>query len=239
MCRSNLFWRGYIGHWVLHADGRLQLTQFEFPTFDDTPSAFQQVQDGFVGGDFEMFLRPWFSGATSSIPFVDGHIVNDKSRWRISDIVTAYPHANKEYGLICNNLCWIPRSLMNAELKSEPEACLGQGVVCVMIGSNRDQIILMPMIEWNRRFPQDRKEEPVSNPDMSGEWYHQNAPDLGKLHPQVRNMLANLRKEIPLDDTAHYLNPESAYNILVAITGLDCGLDPDRWEDALVRPNAT
>ncbi len=70
-------------------------------------------------------------------------------------------------------------------------------------------------------------------------WHHRTAPSKDRLDPQIKNMLANLRNEIPPSDTNNYLDAESAYNILVAMTGLDFGLDPDRWEAALVTKNAT
>ena len=52
-------------------------------------------------------------------------------------------------------------------------------------------------------------------------------------------MIGNLRSEFEKTDTKNYLDPESAYNILVSMTGIDCGVDADRWTSVLVDESAT
>ncbi|MFK7777174.1 MAG: hypothetical protein QM501_03480 [Gimesia sp.] len=65
-------------------------------------------------------------------------------------------------------------------------------------------------------------------------WYCRDAPSVDKLHPQIRTMLANLRNEIHPSDTRNCFDEESAFHILVLITGINCGFDPDKWESILV-----
>jgi len=149
-------WRGYVGTWVLHPDGRLQLTRFEYPN-DAFPRRFDEVKDGFVTGDFSMVMRPWFRGPTSHVPFVDGRLV-DRSKWLIEDRFTAHVYRTVEKGLVCGDrmmsFCFIPCSWMHEELKNDPAAAVGQSLECKIlsrVGERKSDFLIMPLVEWERR----------------------------------------------------------------------------------------
>ena len=69
--------------------------------------------------------------------------------------------------------------------------------------------------------------------------FRDNPPTFELLHQQIRQMIGNLRGEFEQTDLQNYLDAVSAYNILVSITGIDCGMDAARWISALVDENAT
>jgi len=73
----------------------------------------------------------------------------------------------------------------------------------------------------------------AEDPKAKG-WWRCGASSRDKLHPRVRLMLANLRGEIPVNVKDKHVDAETARDILVSMTGIDCGLDADLWESTLV-----
>ena len=141
---TSALWRNYIGTWKLHADGRLELIEFEFPRVNGDESSFQQVNDGFVVGNFTINLRPFFYGPHTVVPFVDGVIVENRARWEIDETIHAVVLEHKPFGLICD-YGFIPRSF----LKSENVYTKGDTVACSAFKLDREhrQLVLKPLAE--------------------------------------------------------------------------------------------
>ncbi|MDN3523083.1 hypothetical protein [Halomonas ramblicola] len=71
-------WRGYVSVYELKASGELYLVKFEYPFSSRKPDAANEVLEG----DFWIELRAEFFGDTMFVPFRNGKIVNDRSKWR-------------------------------------------------------------------------------------------------------------------------------------------------------------
>jgi len=71
--------RGYVSTYVLEASGQLRLTEFDYPFGDDSDQP--DKADEILEGDFWLDLRTEFLGSTIYLPFVDGAVVTDKTKW--------------------------------------------------------------------------------------------------------------------------------------------------------------
>jgi hypothetical protein len=72
-------WRGYISVYELTSSGELVLIAFEYP-FGNAPMDTDPVNE-VLEGDFWLELRTEFFGDAMFIPFENGKIVSDRSRW--------------------------------------------------------------------------------------------------------------------------------------------------------------
>ena len=139
---TTALWRNYIGTWRLNSDGRLQLIQFEFPRVHGDESAFQQVANGYVTGDFTVNLRLFFYGPQTIVPFVAGLIVEDREHWQINEKIEAVVHQLKPFGLICD--CgFIPNSFLPSNVSYN----VGDLVECSAFKRDRERgtLILKPI----------------------------------------------------------------------------------------------
>jgi hypothetical protein len=72
-------WRGYISVYKLTSSGELVLIEFEYPFGDISMDA--DPANEVLEGDFWLELRADFFGDAMFIPFENGKIVADRSRW--------------------------------------------------------------------------------------------------------------------------------------------------------------
>lgn len=72
--------RGHVAELRLEADGRLTLVSYVYP-WAELGSQRELVNEE-LRGDFWLDLRPGFYARALRVPFVDGRIVTDRSRWR-------------------------------------------------------------------------------------------------------------------------------------------------------------
>lgn len=71
-------WAGYVSNYTLSGAGELTLTGFSYiPSQEEGPHSVHEV----LKGDFWLDLRRGFLGEKTFIPFRDGKIVVDKSKW--------------------------------------------------------------------------------------------------------------------------------------------------------------
>jgi hypothetical protein len=75
-------WRGYIATFRINQSGTFELLQFEIPHFSGEPTI-QKIESGLYWGDFEITLRPFFTGPNTTIPFRSGVVVPEKHNWKI------------------------------------------------------------------------------------------------------------------------------------------------------------
>ncbi len=80
--RCSALWRGYIATFRINPAGTFELLQFEIPHFEGKPTI-QELKSGLYWGDFEITLRPFFTGPKTVIPFKSGVIVSDQQQWAI------------------------------------------------------------------------------------------------------------------------------------------------------------
>ncbi len=73
-----VLWRGYMGQFRLLADGRLRLEGFDYPFAPLQPA---DPADEYLTGDFWLLMKVRFFGECTYIPFTDGRIVTDPTRW--------------------------------------------------------------------------------------------------------------------------------------------------------------
>ncbi|GHA36507.1 hypothetical protein ACFFLZ_22840 [Photobacterium aphoticum] len=73
-------WRGYVSVYELVPSGEMHLVKFEYP-FGRTPREPDEA-DEVLDGDFWLELRTEFFGDKMFVPFENGRIVTDKSKWR-------------------------------------------------------------------------------------------------------------------------------------------------------------
>ncbi len=73
---TSLNWKGWVGHYRLRADGRFVLEQYSYSR-DLEPTVVNEVFEG----DFYLGMRRDFYAPTLFVPFVDGRMVEDQSRW--------------------------------------------------------------------------------------------------------------------------------------------------------------
>ena len=115
--RCTALWRGYVGTWRLNFDGTLDLLKFTFPHFEDDKTTTQEFDPATATGTFHLTFRPFFNGPNTEIPFIDGHVIEDESQWRIDD-QTIDAEAFKsldQSGLIVRTFggtAFLPRSLL-------------------------------------------------------------------------------------------------------------------------------
>ena len=93
--------------------------RFTFPHFEDQKTTHQEFGPASTAGDFRLTFRPFFNGPSTEIPFVDGCVVRDKSKWKIDDqtIDAEAFESLDQSGLIVRTLggsAFIPRSLLLA-----------------------------------------------------------------------------------------------------------------------------
>jgi hypothetical protein len=76
-------YRGHIACYRLGPDGDLRLTGFRYPDFSRRrdKAAGTQDEDEAITGDFWLDLRPGFFRESLYVPFVDGKVVLDRTRW--------------------------------------------------------------------------------------------------------------------------------------------------------------
>ena len=87
-------YRDYLASHRLNRDGTLTLIGYEYvhlesAIVDGKDSVSIQIEQDLVNepvsGDFEMILQPYFdSDLLTFVPFRDGHIIEDRSRWFVS-----------------------------------------------------------------------------------------------------------------------------------------------------------
>ena len=75
-------WRGYVATFRINQSGTFELLHFEIPHFSGEPTI-QKVESGLYWGDFEITLRPFFTGPKTTIPFRAGVVVPEKHKWKI------------------------------------------------------------------------------------------------------------------------------------------------------------
>lgn len=75
--QSSANWKGYTERWHLKADGGLYLDAIVY----DDKAIPPLVANERVVGDFHVVLKSEFHGPRQYVPFVDGSIVLDESRW--------------------------------------------------------------------------------------------------------------------------------------------------------------
>ena len=73
-------WRGYVSVYELNESGELLLTKFEYP-FGRAPRD-PDLANEILEGDFWLEFRAEFFGEKLFVPFENGKIVTDRSRWR-------------------------------------------------------------------------------------------------------------------------------------------------------------
>ena len=76
MCSA--LWRGYVSLYQLNDAGHLTLTGFEYPFH--TGRAAESVTEALVG-DFWLLVKESFFANRIYIPFLNGVVVKDRSRW--------------------------------------------------------------------------------------------------------------------------------------------------------------
>jgi hypothetical protein len=75
VCSAN--WKGYIGRYRLDADGRLWLEAYGYPFSEQADT----IVRAHIDGDFFLDIRESFLTLPFHVPFENGRIVEDKSRW--------------------------------------------------------------------------------------------------------------------------------------------------------------
>lgn len=147
LCTS--LWRGYIATFHLTAEGTLHLTSYDFP-HADPPVPQHEVTEGQITGDFWLIMRPFFFGPNVEIPFRDGRIVEDSSKWLIGDQTLHGRVARriKNAGLLVDVgiRCFMPRSLLPAELRDHLDKLIGLSACCEIhyIDHERGNFIVRP-----------------------------------------------------------------------------------------------
>jgi hypothetical protein len=79
---STALWRGYISTYRLRADGTLMLERLEYPFA--TRATSDEVHE-VLEGDFWLDLRETFVGEGVKVPFSQGKIVGDRTRWKLKE----------------------------------------------------------------------------------------------------------------------------------------------------------
>lgn len=90
---SSALWRGFVSTYVLWQTGKLTLEKFEYPFHRGRlpDIVYEELQ-----GDFWLVMRSSFLGKTTYVPFRDGTIVEDQSRWiSVDDNEIAVPSQKK------------------------------------------------------------------------------------------------------------------------------------------------
>ena len=75
-------WRGYVSVFRLRTDGTLALVRIVYPFTADVAD---DVVDEILTGHFWLTLRPSFFADGIRIPFRDGRVVTDTTRWHPSN----------------------------------------------------------------------------------------------------------------------------------------------------------
>lgn len=75
---SSGLWHGYISEFSIDRNGRLTLDSFLFPTAPGKP---RQLVGEKVEGDFWLVMKSDFFGDRVYIPFKDGGVIADESKW--------------------------------------------------------------------------------------------------------------------------------------------------------------
>jgi hypothetical protein len=88
MTMCSALWRGYISSYRLTAQGTLILERLEYPFTEDVQPV--DVHEP-LNGDFWLDLRESFMGDGFLVPFVDGKVVADRTRWKPTEGVPEYP----------------------------------------------------------------------------------------------------------------------------------------------------
>jgi len=91
-------WAGYIGVYELNESGKLTLTQFEYPSFEDKiePDSVYEV----LQGNFWLEFRTGFFGDKLFIPFISGELVIDSNKW-LTDKKNLTSHSSE------TKKCWL------------------------------------------------------------------------------------------------------------------------------------
>ena len=69
-------WRGYVSTYKLHNSGNISLIKIEYPNKDNSEGVNEQLL-----GSFWLEFRKGFFGEKAFVPFIDGKIEKDKSKW--------------------------------------------------------------------------------------------------------------------------------------------------------------
>ena len=72
-------WKGYIGVYELNESGKLTLTQFEYPSFEEKIES--DLVYEILKGDFWLEFRTGFFGDKLFVPFIDGELEVDNKKW--------------------------------------------------------------------------------------------------------------------------------------------------------------
>jgi hypothetical protein len=171
MSRTSL-WRGYIATFRLCADGRLELVGYEYPTEPYRNFHFEPVND-FLTGDFSLIFRPFFFGPSTRVPFRNGVIVEDRSRWEIDDQtihgfvthVFRSRDTDERKGLLVDIgfTAFLPRFLVPEELRHDLDSLVHRSVDCVIDRMADRSVILKalkfgePTVDWH----ENNKEVPT------------------------------------------------------------------------------
>lgn len=142
---STDLWRRYVATWRLNFDGTLELLQFEFPDFPDDDTVVQKLEPQTVAGDFTLTFRPFFHGPNTEIPFVDGRVIEDRSKWEMDDqtIDVEVSKALDGSGLVVRTLWgwaigFLPKSLL-LDPSTKLTELVGQELKCEVFRQDEDR----------------------------------------------------------------------------------------------------
>ena len=76
---SSACWSGYTNTYLLSQSGHLYHVGFEYPFNSNTPDKFEDELEG----DFFLVMKKSFFGSRTYIPFKDGIIKHDQTKWII------------------------------------------------------------------------------------------------------------------------------------------------------------
>lgn len=129
-------WRGYLGAWRLNEDGALDLLRLAYPNFEEKGKGYTQMfEPAQMAGDFTLTFRPFFTGPNAVVPFQDGVIVEDRSKWEIEDqtFEVGVVRPLKQAGLVVQVPgeinAFLPKSLL-LEPDTELKAMVGRTLYC-------------------------------------------------------------------------------------------------------------
>jgi hypothetical protein len=81
--RCSALWRGYTATFRLDESGSLTLVSYRYP-LSLSKAKTESVNES-LNGNFWMVLKPAFSAPRVYVPFIDGKIVEDESKWVVED----------------------------------------------------------------------------------------------------------------------------------------------------------
>lgn len=80
---NNALHRGYISKYEINEAGELILLSYEYPFQNE--NKYEKVNEK-IEGDFYLVLKESFFERRTYIPFVNGVIIKDKTKWRVEKV---------------------------------------------------------------------------------------------------------------------------------------------------------